>query len=349
MDKFNDATEDVLKATGKFEAAKNKFDDAEKALKELEPHKENEVPARKGSKSPKQKYEEQLEKVKKCIADLDELKKKLEAAKEKAAAAELVKDVFVPSETCKKELIKIAVRIRWNREEEIDSREMRKGRAVEDESIRIYSDFMGEWYENNKQQLTNDMFSGELDIPVLDAVGDVDCVDDIKNRYTIFSFEEYRDKQINKKEKYQLFTYSDLTGAKRSAIANILANNDFDLIMDEIRKEIYKTPPSQLSATGDLRQVDVIKVASRHIFDRMAFIEFLKFYGFDNLDDLISGDCKDIDLQIAFDMFTEVDLEDRVIRVEQQTDYDEIEAMRIRGEECRGWLAKHYNIHHVDA
>ncbi len=345
--KYIDAVEAVAKAVAAKQEAAAKWQAATDLADELEKDKDNEVPTRKNSKSPAQKYidarQSEETAAMKDEAAYDKLVKAIEAKEQ----AEKVKDVPVLSATAKKVLKTIAIAIRYNRKKRIENRYTKKGSAVEDESILLYSEYKGEAFENNKKRSVNDYFTGEWDIEIKNRKGKIVKVDDIKSRFDIDTFEDHRDEDVKATERYQLLGYCDILDSERAAIANVLTNNDFQLIWDEIHREVFSTAPSKLTATGDLNLARALEIAKDNIFDLMTYNDFLNTYYPEDVRLLSKGLHPDEEAQAMYDGFIEVPLDERVIETEIEVDSEEIERMHKRAIECREWLAINYNIHHV--
>jgi hypothetical protein len=225
---------------------------------------------------------------------------------------------------------------------------IKKGLAVEAQSIEIFSEFKGELLENNTERVTNDFFTGETDLNFLDALGDVQKVTDIKSSYDIDSFEDNRDEDAKKDNRLQLLGYCDLHKCKFASVANVLTDNDFTLINDEIRRETYTTKADNLEGF-EIPACRIIEIAKDNIFTFTNFFEFLKLhFPAPFLIGLMEGRSEDEKALEVFNSFVEVDLMDRVIEIEIESDEDEIEAIKKRVLECRKYLAAKYNIHHIE-
>lgn len=345
--KYEDGLEALDKAKQKEQEAKDKSLEAKTKRDALEPEKENDVPARKNSKSPKEQYMAADAEFIKRLDNYREASEKVKDLESKLAELEKTKDIPTLSSTCRKYLKTMAIEIRYNRKKRMENRYTKKGLAVEDESIAIYSELKGEAFENNKVRDNDEFFTGEWDIEVQNKDGRIVKVDDIKSRYDLDTFEDNRDEDVKSKERDQLLGYMSILGCDRAAIVNVLTNNDFTLIQDQIKAETFKAKPSELNAIGDLNLARVIEIAKDNIFDEETFEEFIAYH----LGEVVLGELKKGEAEEAaqemFDGFVEVPLEERVIEVEVERDEEAIEALRRRVVDCRKWLAENYNIHHI--
>lgn len=347
-EKYVDAVEKLEKAEIALAALEEKLTKSKAQLVTLEAGKDNEVPERKNGKSPAQKYVD----TQKDIEAIDE--KILMAIQKKCVAnvnkvnAELVKDEVLLSATAKKFLKTMAIEIRYNRRKRMTNKYVKKGLAVEDESIRLYSELKGEFLENNKKRKSNEFFTGEWDIEIENSKKEIEEVDDIKSRYDIDTFEDNRDEDAQAKERDQLLGYMSILGCKKAKVINVLTNNSFELIVDEIKRETFSSATSKLDGF-DLPLVKVLEIAKDHIFDLDSYNEFIMSeVGFNQLMELQKKTYFDEDAVEMYHGFVEVPLEERIIEVEVERDEERIDLMKVRAMECRKWLEDKYNIHHAE-
>ena len=99
-----DAVEKNEKAIEKFELALLKYKNSESLVNELKADKENEIPTRKGSKSPKEKYNDAFEKKGKAEDELLNTFELTISAEKNRLEAEKVKDEVKLSTSCRKYL-----------------------------------------------------------------------------------------------------------------------------------------------------------------------------------------------------------------------------------------------------
>lgn len=310
-------------------------------------------------KSNKEKYYEALKSLEKTKEDLEKCSEKAIKTREKLEAKEIkliqeikeleaVKDKIQLSKTCRDLLKTMAIELRYNRRKRMVNKYVKKGKAVEDESIEIYSEFTGEFLEKNTERKNNDFFTGECDLNFEDVDGTCEKVTDIKSSFDIDSFEDNRDEDAKKDNRYQLLTYCDLWDAKKASVANILTSNDFSLIKDELRKDAFNFKPEDLDAF-EVPNWRKIEIAKDNIFEYTKFLEFLSTELEPlELDALIRRESKDERAQKEFNEFVEVELQDRVIEIEIERDFEEIERIKERVKHCRAYIAEKYNIYHID-
>lgn len=285
----------------------------------------------------------------KAIVMKEKTAKKIEGLKIKITELEKVKDVVKLSASCRKYLKTMAIEIQYKRKKRMTNKYIKKGIAVENASIELYSEWKGYHLDNNTKRVSNDFLTGETDLEFTDVKGKVNKVTDIKSSYDIDSFEDNRDEDAKKSNYLQLQGYCILHDCQESSVANVLTNNDFTLINDEIRRETYKLKADELEGF-DVPLVRVLEIAKDNIFDYDSFIDFLEnspFIDRSELGKLMLGDCEDLEAQEMFNSFVEVDLDDRVIEIEIERSEETEKQIIERVEICRKYLADVYNIHHV--
>lgn len=345
--KYEDSIGTVEARKNSLEELRVKRTQAELMVKELEVGKDNEVSERKNWKSPAEKYRIAVADELKYSGRYDAMNVLLEMAEQKMTELEKMKDVPVLSKECRNFLKTMAIEMRYNRRKRMDNKYLKKGRAVEDESIALYSELKGEYYENNKERRSNEWFTGEWDVREDGMDGLPTAVKEFKSRYDIDSFEDNRDEDTKKKERIQVLGYLDILKCPNGSIVNVLTNNDFDLIRDEIRREAFQYKPDELNGF-DVPVARKIEIAKDNLFDKDAFDEFLHLeLGEFEAGHLAIGESENEEAQAMYDSFVEVPLEDRIIEIEVEYDEEEIQAIKERIAECRVFMALMYNIHHV--
>jgi hypothetical protein len=152
---------------------------------------------------------------------------------------------------------------------------------------------------------------------------------------------------VNKKEDLQLQGYCDLWGCEKAAIANVLTNNDYTLILDEIRRETFTIKADKLEGF-DVPMERVLEIAKDNIFDTESYWDFIStYYSVDILNELIAKKCEDEKAQEMFNSFVEIPIEERVIEVAVERDDEELQRIYKRVEECREYLFQVFKIQHV--
>lgn len=128
------------------------------------------------------------------------------------------------SETAKGMLIRTYIKYKYGREKDIETKQMKKGKDGEQDGIEMLSLYTGHILFKNDERLEDDDFSGEPDVFEGEDIRDADFIWDCKLSWDIWTFLANVSKPLNKDYYYQLQGYFALTGAKRGAIAYILAD-----------------------------------------------------------------------------------------------------------------------------
>lgn len=136
------------------------------------------------------------------------------------------------SEDAKSLLLEMAIREKYNREPIVDSKEMQKGREVEELSISLLSEVKGKLYIKNREYLQNECITGTLDLK------SDDCVTDIKSPYNLFTFTK---SDLEPAYAWQLTGYMWLADKKRAEIAYCLVNAPEHLVFNEVKRMCYLT------------------------------------------------------------------------------------------------------------
>ena len=241
-------------------------------------------------KSNREKYDDTRELLQKVEEELSQIKrsgtKKEDQLRERRnrylgdlEAMEEMKDLPHLTETAKKVMRSMMIRIKYKRYQDIDSKHMKKGRECEEAGITLYSLVMGKVFENNKERRQSDYFDGEIDLPWKDDLGRVYRISDIKNSWSVHSFYENEDK-IKAANKYQGIGYFDLyPDAQEYSIANVLVDNTDDAILLELQRESYKWHEGD---TPNWRELQIVK---EHIFTQERFDQFIQLRGCTPIDD----------------------------------------------------------------
>lgn len=309
-------------------------------------------------KSSKLKYQEKVDLLAKIEAEIAACSETAKVKKAKAieraekieaeiAVLELVKDDVLLSKTCRKYLKTMMIEIRYKRTKRLENKYVKKGLAVEDVAIEMLSELKGEFFEKNTVRKKNKFFDGECDIRVKNSSGKIKKITDVKCSYDIDSFEDNRDEEMKSENNDQLQGYCDLWDSEIGEIANILVNNDLGLINDLIRFESFKTKPDDLE-NFNVPNFKLIEIIKDNVFDKKTFVEFLgEHMDANELTCLLDGVSEDVKSQEVFSSFIEIDIEDRCIIISCERDDDRLSEIKQRIAECRAYMGKVYNIHHV--
>ncbi len=136
------------------------------------------------------------------------------------------------SETAKDLIIEIAIKDKYGREPIIDSKEMQKGRRVEEDSITLLSDVRKMLYIKNKENLSNEFITGTLDLKYERIVSD------IKSSFNLFTFAKAG---IEHPYAWQLTGYMWLADKDSAELIYTLVNAPEDMIFDEFKRTCFMT------------------------------------------------------------------------------------------------------------
>lgn len=137
------------------------------------------------------------------------------------------------SQTTKTHLIDKFVSVKYGRETEIVSKYTNKGLMVEEDSLTLYSRFLGRYLTKNEEILSNDFIVGTPDVIKEHVI-------DIKSSWDIFTFFRTSGKEVNQNYYWQMQGYMALTGAESATLAYCLTDTPEVLINDEKRKLLWK-------------------------------------------------------------------------------------------------------------
>ncbi len=131
-------------------------------------------------------------------------------------------------------LKKIFKEITFQRTEEIKSKYLDKGLAVEHISIEMLNELFEQNYTKNTERFENDYFCGEPDI-ITD-----DKVIDIKSSWDYTTFPMLDEEIENKLYYYQILAYMDLLGLQKGEVIYVLVDTPYEIILDEKRRVSWK-------------------------------------------------------------------------------------------------------------
>lgn len=239
----------------------------------------------------------------------------------------------VIGQTAINRLIEKAIEIRYGRYKDFSNKYVVKGKEVEEDSITAYSLIKNKVFLNNKVRVTNDMFTGEIDLPWIENGKTVE-ITDVKSSYSVHTFYNAFG-AVDKGYIDQGCGYLDLfPDAKKYNIAYLLVNNSMDGIMRELDRITYSYPDFEVPAYVLLR------VLKEHVFDKKTLDEVMAMR---NIQVITEKD------QEVYESFVEIPLSERMI--EHSFNREELEPrmeeIRERMNYCREWLFENMNIKHV--
>lgn len=153
------------------------------------------------------------------------------------------KDKIVLSDTCIEYLMEVYA---WETQgmipvgkESMDLLQMKKGKMMEEQALRLLSVIRGEVYSIHKERISNDYLSGEIDAYLGTSVYEAQEVADIKNAFDYPGFLKKINNGLENGQQQQLQAYGDITGAKILSVDNVLVDNP-DEIIQEMQFRIAK-------------------------------------------------------------------------------------------------------------
>ena len=139
------------------------------------------------------------------------------------------KEAGMLSKTAQRHLLDVYIAEKYGRKRDIQTKQMKKGIEVEDQSIELLNKYWGTSYSKNQDRYTNGFITGHPDI--LDS----GKVVDIKSSYDLWTFLGNLPDKLDSLYYWQLMSYMWLTGAIKGHIAYCLSNTPFGIVEQEKR------------------------------------------------------------------------------------------------------------------
>jgi len=137
------------------------------------------------------------------------------------------KEAGLLSKTAQKHLLDVYIAEKYGRKKDIQTKQMKKGIEVEQDSIDLLSMYLKMPFKKNDQRFTNDYITGFPDII------DNDRIIDIKSSYDLWTFIGNIPDKLDSLYHWQMQSYMWLTGAKSAIIAYCLVNTPESIIEQE--------------------------------------------------------------------------------------------------------------------
>lgn len=118
--------------------------------------------------------------------------------------------------------------------------QIEKGKAVEEESITMFSRVEGVFYQKNTERVENEFLSGIPDIYHGESIYKAEAISDIKSIWDYPGFLKSIIKAAENGYKDQLGGYCDITGAKKSQIVRTLVTMPEHLRYDQAQRLMRK-------------------------------------------------------------------------------------------------------------
>jgi hypothetical protein len=137
------------------------------------------------------------------------------------------KEAGLLSKTAQRHLLDIYIAEKYGRKKDIQTKQMKKGVAVEQDSINLLSKYMETPFEKNEERLSNAYITGLPDII------NENVVIDIKSSYDLWTFLGNLPDKLDSLYYWQLMSYMWLTNAEVGYIAYCLSNTPDNIIEQE--------------------------------------------------------------------------------------------------------------------
>jgi hypothetical protein len=137
------------------------------------------------------------------------------------------KEAGLLSKTAQKHLLDVYIAEKYGRKKDIQTKQMKKGIEVEQDSIDLLSMYLKMPFTKNEQRFTNDFITGLPDII------DNDRIIDIKSSYDLWTFIGNIPDKLDSLYYWQMQSYMWLANAKSAIIAYCLVNTPSSIIEQE--------------------------------------------------------------------------------------------------------------------
>ena len=190
------------------------------------------------------------------------------------------KEAGLLSKTAQKHLLEVYIAEKYGRKKDIQTKQMKKGIEVEQESIDLLSMYLKMPFNKNEQRFTNDFISGSPDII------DNDRIIDIKSSYDLWTFIGNIPDKLDNLYYWQMQSYMWLTGTKSAVIAYCLVNTPENIIEQE---KYYLLKKMDVATEENPEYVkEAMKIEFNMSFDDIAMEErILMFHVSRNEDDIL--------------------------------------------------------------
>ena len=137
------------------------------------------------------------------------------------------KESGVLSKTAQRHLLDIYISEKYGRKKDVQTKQMKKGVAVEQDSINLLAKYMGTPFKKNEERLSNAYITGLPDII------NENMVIDIKSSYDLWTFLGNLPDKLDSLYYWQLMSYMWLTNAEVGYISYCLSNTPDNIIEQE--------------------------------------------------------------------------------------------------------------------
>lgn len=159
---------------------------------------------------------------------------------------------------------------KYNRRNDLDFKQLKKGLEVEKLSRDLLSKITGMYFTSNPENRSNDWVTGTTDVKPTEGI-----VIDIKSAWTFESYSNILRSTSNDVYLRQLDCYMELWECEKSLLCHVLIDTPFQIINDELKRQSYKY--NWLDFEGEVKPdfiPDIVDIVSNHIYSREALYEF---------------------------------------------------------------------------
>lgn len=134
------------------------------------------------------------------------------------------------SETTKTHLVDIFVSENYGRRNDIHSKYIDKGNAVEEDGITLYSRASKTFFKKNEEHLSKGLVKGTPDLYLGESIQNANKIIDIKSSWDIFTFFRAKNAPINKLYYWQLQAYMYLSEASSASLVYCLIDTPENIL-----------------------------------------------------------------------------------------------------------------------
>jgi hypothetical protein len=180
-----------------------------------------------------------------------------------------MKDIPNLSSTCKRRLAQIYTEETTGRVKDIESMYIEKGLKTEEDSITLYSLRTGTMYKKNKERISNEYVSGEIDFDD----DPQDMVIDTKSSFDIFTFDATVAQGIRFLYEWQGHCYMWLKNRKNFRLAYCLNNTPGEILEKLYKRLLY----SFVGSEQDYKEAcELLK--QKHTYDDLPLERKIRVY-----------------------------------------------------------------------
>lgn len=221
--------------------------------------------------------------------------------------------------TCCRALVQIHREIKWSRKADTGNKYTKKGLAVEEDGLTLYSQITGIYFKKNEIRLQNETFDGEIDTFVGEEILRAKHTKDIKCSWDWTTFPSMLDTKPDSDYEYQGQGYMDLSGAETHGVVYCLINTPDFLIKKCINDLFYqlgveKNDPEFIE---QCKKIETSKIVDLAKFKK-DFPDYV-FYA------------KDED-------FFDIPAKERVVECTVKRDEKMIDSIKTRWQDCKIWM-----------